>query len=410
MEILERGGGMIKIIRTNEDYENALENIESLMERNPKSGTPDADRLELLVLLVKDYESNNFPTEAPGPVDAILFRMEQQNLTQRDLIPYIGSRSKVSEVLSRKRPLTLSMIRALHSGLGIPIKALIQERQPSDLEEPSIDWNRFPIREMVKREWIKESIHDIGSKAEDIVRNFLRPLGGTEEIIALYRKTNNVRSARPIDKYALTAWSARIMIRAKESRMPVKYRTGTVNKNFMRDVVQLSISDDAPRLARDFLKNHGIPLIIEPHLPRTHLDGIAIIDPQNPIIGLSLRYDRLDNFWFCLMHELAHIALHLAKDVPSFYDDLDDQNPKNPQEKEADELASELLIPEEEWKNSVAISLRTAEAAQDLANKLHIHPAIVAGRMRYHFKSYRKLNQLVGHRRVRICFPEIKWR
>jgi len=406
-----RGEGaiMIKIMKTQADYEKALENIETLMDRDPKPGTPDANKLELLILLVKDYEAKNFPTESPDPVDAILFRMEQRNLTKRDLNPYIGSRSKVSEILSRKRQLTLSMIRGLHSGLGIPIKALIQERTSSDLEENAIDWNRFPIREMIKRGWIDENLPDIRNKAEDIICNFLEPLGSRENIVALYRMTGNVRSARPIDKYALMTWNARIMIRALKDPAPAKYETGTVNEDFMKNVAQLSVSDHGPRVAYDFLRNHGIPLIVEPHLPRTHLDGVAIMNPESPIIGLSLRYDRLDNFWFCLIHELAHIALHLGRNVSPFYDDLDDKNPNDPREQEADKLASEALIPEAEWKKSVASRLRTAEAAQHLANKLHIHPAIVAGRMRHFFKSYRVLNQLVGHKQVRIYFPEIKW-
>ena len=117
---------MMKVIRTDTEYHDALESIEKLMDRDPDEGTPDADKLEVLTLLVEDYESKKFPTSLPGPVEAIKFRMEQQNLAQRDLIPYIGSRGKVSEVLSGKRTLTLSMMRALHANLGIPAKVLLQ--------------------------------------------------------------------------------------------------------------------------------------------------------------------------------------------------------------------------------------------------------------------------------------------
>jgi HTH-type transcriptional regulator/antitoxin HigA len=98
-----------------------------------------------------------------------------------------------------------------------------------------------------------------------------------------------------------------------------------------------------------------------------------------------------------------------GRDVAPFYDDLDDEKPDDPREQEADRLAGEALIPEAEWKKSPGSRLRTAEAARHLANRLHIHPAIVAGRMRHFFKSYRVLNQLVGHKQVRICFPEIEW-
>src|SRR5437763_6688795 len=119
---------IMKGIKDQESYELALAEISNLMDSDPQPGTPDADRLELLILLVQDYETKNFPIEIPDPIEAIRFRMEQQNLSQRDLVPYIGSRSKVSEVLSGKRPLSLSMIRALHTKLGIPAKVILQEQ------------------------------------------------------------------------------------------------------------------------------------------------------------------------------------------------------------------------------------------------------------------------------------------
>jgi HTH-type transcriptional regulator/antitoxin HigA len=122
---------MIKIIKSEPAYKAALAAIEKLIDLDPDVGTPEADRLELLALLVQDYESKTVKMTLPDPIAAIKFRMEQQNLTQQDLVPFIGSRSKVSEVLSRKRPLTLSMIRALHSGLGIPAKVLLQEHKLS---------------------------------------------------------------------------------------------------------------------------------------------------------------------------------------------------------------------------------------------------------------------------------------
>lgn len=104
---------MIKVIKSEKEHETALAEINSLIDRDPDPGTPEADRLELLTLLVENFESHAFPKRVPEPLEAIRFRMEQQNLKQRDLVPYIGSPSKVSEVLSGKRPLTLSMMRAL---------------------------------------------------------------------------------------------------------------------------------------------------------------------------------------------------------------------------------------------------------------------------------------------------------
>ena len=93
----------------------------------------------------------------------------------------------------------------------------------------------------------------------------------------------------------------------------------------MRELAKCSIQDDGPSAACDFLAKHGIPLIIEPHLPHTYLDGAAIlVFSDRPIIGMTLRHDsRLDNFWFTLMHELAHVALHSGQENTEFIDDLD---------------------------------------------------------------------------------------
>ena len=114
-----------KLIKTNEDYETVLARIEELFDAQPD--TPEGDELELLVTLVEIYEKNKYPIEAPDPISAIKFRMEQQGLKNKDLIPYIGSKSKVSEVLSGKRDLSLNMIRKLNAGLGIPAEVLIKE-------------------------------------------------------------------------------------------------------------------------------------------------------------------------------------------------------------------------------------------------------------------------------------------
>ncbi len=112
-----------KILKTDAEYKAALAQLHRLMHAKP--GTPRADRLELWAKLIEDYENIHHHMEAPDPVEAILFRMEQENLKPGDLGPFLGSKSKISEVLSRKRTLTLSMMRKLHRGLGIPAEVLL---------------------------------------------------------------------------------------------------------------------------------------------------------------------------------------------------------------------------------------------------------------------------------------------
>jgi HTH-type transcriptional regulator/antitoxin HigA len=110
-------------IRTEADYDIALGEVELLW--GSKAGTPDGDCLDVLLVLITDYESKHHPIDPPDPVDAIKFRMEQQNLTRKDLERVIGPRGRVAEVLNRRRPLSLAMIRSLHHELHIPLESLI---------------------------------------------------------------------------------------------------------------------------------------------------------------------------------------------------------------------------------------------------------------------------------------------
>jgi HTH-type transcriptional regulator/antitoxin HigA len=118
-----------KVIQTEKEYEAALAHVEKLMDAVP--GSPKEDELELWSLLVEKYEEEHFPIEAPDPIEAIRFRMEQEGLRPADLQQYVSSKSKISEVLSYKRPLSLSMIRAFNAGLQIPAEVLLQETPPA---------------------------------------------------------------------------------------------------------------------------------------------------------------------------------------------------------------------------------------------------------------------------------------
>jgi HTH-type transcriptional regulator / antitoxin HigA len=114
-------------IKTQHDYRRALKQIEGLM--TAKRGTAEGDRLDVLVTLVEAWERRHYPIDLPDPVEAIKYHMDQNGLQPRDLIPFIGSRNRVHEVLNRRRSLTLKMIRRLHDGLGIPAESLIKVDQ-----------------------------------------------------------------------------------------------------------------------------------------------------------------------------------------------------------------------------------------------------------------------------------------
>lgn len=393
-----------KIVKTEEEYENTLERISALMNAVP--GTLDGDELELLVTLVELYEEKNYPIDLPGPVAAIKFRMEQQGLKQKDLEPFFGSRSKASEVLSGRRPLSLTMIRKLYSGLGIPAEVLLQESGAEVPAPPAhLEWNKFPINEMLNRKWLDFSgtLADAKERAEELVVAWAAPLGDFAFQQAAQLR-QHVRGNGQTDDYALNAWRIRISLLAMEQDLPA-YQPGTINHDFAHELVKLSFLRNGPLLAREFLQKNGIHFVVERHLPKTHLDGAALRLPDgSPVAAMTLRYDRVDYFWFTLCHELAHLALHQGKDGwEVFLDDLESRD-INDIEGEADRWATEALIPAEIWEASGLSQHPAAPAVVEFANKYRVHPAIPAGRIRREQKNYKLFSKLVGNGQVRELF------
>lgn len=117
---------ILKPIKNEQEYDVALARVDELMDLNPEMGTNESNELEVLVLLIEKYEESNWAISIPDPIEAIKYRMEEMNLKQKDLIPYVGNKSKVSEILNRKIALSLTMIRNLSQGLHIPLEILVQ--------------------------------------------------------------------------------------------------------------------------------------------------------------------------------------------------------------------------------------------------------------------------------------------
>ena len=395
-------------IRTEEEYEAALARIDGIFDA--EKGTAAGEELDELADLVESYEDKHYPIGLPDPISAIEFRMDQANLGQRDLIPYIGSSAKVSEVLTGKRDLTMSMARALHEHLGIPADVLLQRPGAEiDFTSDEIDPRRFPLKEMAKRGWIPKH-RNLSENGEKLLRILIDQAGGTRAVsLPLYRKNGQRRINAKTNPYALRAWCWRVLALANQSPPRAGYRPGTVTEQFMRGVAQLSVYEDGPRRAQGHLAKHGIALVVERHLPRTHLDGAALcLQDGRPVIGLTLRYDRIDNFWFSLMHELAHVSLHLDCDENElFIDDLS-LSGGDPLEEEADTLAQDALILPQLWESNSVREGATILAVYGLAREAGVHPAVIAGRVRHERGNYRLLSQLVGSGEVRKQFERAR--
>lgn len=383
-----------KVIKSEVEYDAALAVVTELWDADP--GTPRGDALELWSVLIEKYEEEKYPIALPDPVEAIKFRMEQAGLKNKDLVRFIGSPSKVSEVLNGKRGLSLSMIRSLHEGLGIPAEVLLGEpRQQVPEEIPGIEWERFPLAEMLNRGWfvsLKSGLRDVRQHAEELIRAMVPEEHFPKLQPAMLRC--HVRSGGRFDDYALLAWQLRAHALCEGEELP-EYTAGTICADMIRDLASFSGMDEGPILAREFLAKYGVHLVTEPHLPKTHLDGAAMWHAVRPVVGLTLRYDRIDNFWFTLAHELAHFALHIP-DVgeDSYMDDL--QNAGDEQEDAADALAASCLIPDEAWNSWYSGGRQTTAAVCAFARKLRIHPGIVAGRIRREQNNYQILTPLVN--------------
>lgn len=399
----------IKVVKTEKDYQEALKYIEVLMAADPDPESEEGEKLGILSTLVADYESRIFPATLPDPIEAIKFRMEQTGLKPADLIPYIGSRSRVSEILSRKRTLTLEMIRLLETGLNIPAKVLLN-KPDQDGNSPYEGWSTHLVNEMDGRGYFgKVSLKK--TSTTELIKNFFTPICSPAQLVGMLRQSS-FRSSPRTDRHALTAWSVAILKKAKKIKMPAVYKHGSITLEFMKELAKLSVKEKGPILAQEYLKKYGIILVIEPHFPKTYLDGATILlDKKNPVVGLTLRYDRLDNFWFTFMHELAHVALHFNQEFSLFYDEIEGVKGVNitEKEREADRLAEEALLPEAKWEVSPAKLIPSSIAASSLAKELGVHVAIIAGQIRHKGNRYVYLNKIVNEAKVQKYFPEERW-
>lgn len=277
----------------------------------------------------------------------------------------------------------------------------------------SLDWKRFPIKEMYKRNWFEGfagSLTTALTEAEPLLTSFVER-AMRRPAVALQRQ--KIRNGSQADKYALLAWQCRVLLLAKTKPPKNEYKQSTLNADWLSALAQLSRFNDGPIRAQKYLMEAGIIFVVEPHLPSTHLDGAALLSDNGPVIALTLRYDRLDNFWFVLFHEIIHVKKHLRKgSVEDIFDDLGTEGSPSVTEvdgieQEADALACESLIPAEIWKTAIARFVRSEQSVKTLADKIKINPAIVAGRIQKETKNYAVLRTLIGQGEVRKLFPNV---
>ncbi len=393
-----------QIITSETEHAEMLAELDRLLAASPLQGTPAAARLELVAFLIEKWEKDEYPLGLPTPVDAIRFRMEEGGLSPRDLEPFIGSRSKVSEVLSGKIPLSLRMIRDLHQGFGIPYDVLVQEQTATSPE--GIDFAKVPVREMLKRGWIDAATNPPRVDTVALARKFFASIPGPSLSAALFRQGATGARGSENERTSIAAWLAQASLLAQRQTSPRTFDPSRVTEKFMNTVARLSVDPRGPVLVRDVLAHAGIVMVILSHLPRTRLDGAAFTDHRGVgVIAMTLRYDRIDYFWHTLLHELAHLAKHQTPNQ-IFIDDLDLPSSTDSIEAEADLFAKEAVVPRQIWGRSDASRLKTPSAVLSLAQDRGVHPALIAGRLRHENKNFRLLSNLVGQGQIRPLFQK----
>jgi HTH-type transcriptional regulator/antitoxin HigA len=246
--------------------------------------------------------------------------------------------------------------------------------------------------------------------ARDFVTSIL-PSGNHSPIFA--RQGLRGDAVNPRSRYGLLAWKARVLDIARKrktiQRLPT-YQHEAVDAAFLTQVVHLSWHQNGIRLACELIEGKGISVVIEPHLAGTQLDGAAFLDQDGtPVIGLTLRFDRIDYFWFTLLHELAHVMKHLSNPGDAFLDRLEDSDATETMEIEANRIARDALISRAAWRRSEVVSAPSRERIIRFAKEQMVHPAIVAGRIRRESGNFRVFGDLLGANEVRSQFSEISF-
>jgi len=352
--------------------------------------------------------------ELPG----ILIRARiAQGLSQRELAQILGvkeqqvQRYESEEYASASLRRLAEVANALHLNISevAELKPQVPTRPSTQVRE--IEWELFPVKDMYRRGWFRD-IGFVGSMAAAMADRVNLAMAYVQEAMPRRQPAflrHRARFGSEMDQYALWAWQCRVLLLVRKERPKGSYSRDSITDDWLRDLAQESRFDDGPRRAKAMLSEAGIPLVIEPHLPQTYLDGAAFLLPNgSAVVGMTLRYDRLDNFWFVLFHELVHVVKHLRKGkLEDIFDDLEAE--PDGLEREADSLAGAALIPENNWEVALARYVRTEESVRSFAEEHRIHPAIVAGRIRQEADNYVILTDLVGRAKVRTQFPEVQF-
>ena len=385
------------------DIQSEIEEYETL-----RGGTFTPPRLtklsDLPVLLVQTRIARGWSQEKL----ADLTNTKVVTLQRYEENSYLGA--SLSKLLEVAQALDVDTSDVLRHTYGDSVGS---SREIPSLNLRELDWGEFPVKEAFDRGWIQEKF--VKNRTEAFKTWFVGSTG-PYTLSALYRKQNNC--TLHANEPSVLAWQARVLQIANHELNGLALPEFKGDDRWIKYLTIVTTEPDGPMQVKELLREQGILFVIEPHLPQTYLDGATLQTHDGvPIIALTLRRDRLDYFWFTLFHELGHLYCHLFSRLNNGFIDLDvlrEEKFNDPSistvgdelEVEADNFASEWLIKPSAWDTCLSRFSTSPEAVSADAQRLNIHPSIIAGRIRYEQNNYKILNDLVGHGQLQRHFPE----
>jgi HTH-type transcriptional regulator/antitoxin HigA len=341
---------------------------------------------------------------------ALIVARIARGISQKELARRLGLKEQQIQryEADRYRSINLSNYRRIAHVLGAHIEIKLCDENTKWLGfggwELASEIDSSVIKKIVKHakenDWLEEGVTDLGGEESySYLQRYI-----TDHILsygspALLRTGMNVTEES--DDILLVAWKARVTRLAEAIIAKNKITYSGLDISWLRELVKLSALEDGPAQARDFLMSRGVVLVCEPQIPGLKLDGAAYLIGSTPVIGLTLRRDTLDNFWFTLLHEIAHVILHYRNGLRlGFFDDTDCVD-VDELEKEADRFASNMLIPDEKWKRSPARISKSAAVIEKFAQEMGINSAIAFGRIQKERADYATFSGKIGRGQVR---------
>ena len=328
-----------------------------------------------------------------------------QGLTQKDLALRLDMKEQQVQRYEKEHYASASLERLVEiaDALGVAFQFELTLEKPNTnqnkKDRPNIDLSKLPNKAIRERGWLK-SINPNVSKSDlsSVLEAFIAPAVSnlTPALLRQGRRLNT-----DLDDYALLAWKARIIWKARSEERSVNAPNFS-DLSWLKTFKEFTYQERGPALAVEYLRTKGILVLFEGHLPKTQLDGAALlVDDRIFTIALTLRHDRLDNFWFVLLHELGHIIQHRESGLQAGFFDNDEVQAVDKLEQEADEFAKSTLLPAEFWLSSLIRFTQSEEQIVEFSKENHISAAIIAGWIRRERADYSIFKDLVGYGKVR---------